>query len=78
MKKYAVTALGELLIDFTENEKVGKLCYIAVGNIDGIHVYKNTLFGTREQIIDSLTQTAFFYLIKNIKQNDLFFDKTTV
>lgn len=66
------------LIDFTENEKVGKLCYIAVGNIDGIHVYKNTLFGTREQIIESLTQTAFFYLIKNIKQNDLFFDKTTV
>ena len=66
------------LIDYSENEREGKLCYIAVGNIDGIHVYKNTLFGTREQIIDSLTQTAFFYLIKNIKQNDLFFDKTTV
>ena len=58
--------------------RVSKLCYIAVGNADGIHVYKNTLFGNREQVIDSLTQTAFFYLIKNIKQNDLFFDKTTV
>lgn len=66
------------LIDYTENEREGKLCYIAVGNNEGIHVYKNTLYGTREQIIDSLTQTAFFYLIKNIKQNDLFFDKTTV
>ncbi len=66
------------LIDYAENDKVGKLCYIAVGNSDGIHVYKNVLYGTREQVIDSLTQTAFFYLIKNIKQNDLFFDKTTV
>lgn len=66
------------LIDYAENDKIGKLCYIAVGNSDGIHVYKNVLYGTREQVIDSLTQTAFFYLIKNIKQNDLFFDKTTV
>ena len=66
------------LIDYVDDDKVGKLCYIAVGNADGIHVYKNTLFGNREQVIDSLTQTAFFYLIKNIKQNDLFFDKTTV
>lgn len=66
------------LIDYKENDKVGKLCYIAVGNNDGIHVYKNMLYGTREQVIESLTQTAFFYLIKNIKQNDLFFDKTTV
>lgn len=66
------------LIDYEENDKIGKLCYIAVGNADGIHVYKNVLYGSREQVIDSLTQTAFFYLIKNIKQNDLFFDKTTV
>ncbi len=66
------------LTDFNNDDKEGKVCFIAVGNIDGIHVYKNTLYGTREQVIDSLTQTAFFYLIKNIKQNDLFFDKTTV
>lgn len=66
------------LINCSNNDKEGKLCYIAVGNVDGIHVYKNTLYGTREQVIDSLTQTAFFYLIKNIKQNDLFFDKTTI
>ena len=65
-------------IDYEDNDKVGKLCYIAVGDTDGIHVYKNVLYGTREQVIDSLTQTAFYYLIKNIKQNDLFFDKTTV
>ena len=65
-------------IDYEDNDKVGKLCYIAVGDTDGIHVYKNVLYGTREQVKDSLTQTAFYYLIKNIKQNDLFFDKTTV
>ena len=65
-------------IDYEDNSKVGKICFIAVGNVDGIHVYKNTLYGTREQVIESLTQTAFYYLIKNIKQNDLFFDKTTV
>ncbi len=60
------------------NDKKGKLCFIAVGNSDGIHVYKNTVYGNREQVVESLTQTAFFYLIKNIKQNDLFFDKTTI
>ena len=65
-------------VNFEDNDKVGNLCYIAVGNTDGIHVYKNTLFGSKQQVIESLTQTAFFYLIKNIKQNDLFFDKTTV
>ncbi len=60
------------------DDKKGKLCYIAVGNCDGIHVYKNTVYGSREQVVTSLTQTSFFYLIKNIKQNDLFFDKTTI
>lgn len=60
------------------DDKKGKLCFIAVGNSDGIHVYKNTVYGNREQVVTSLTQTAFFYLIKNIKQNDLFFDKTTI
>lgn len=71
-----LTTCGD--IDFEDNDKVGKLCFIAVGDTDGIHVYKNVLYGNREQVIDSLTQTAFYYLIKNIKQNDLFFDKTTV
>ena len=65
-------------VNFNANEKKGKLCFIAVGNSDGIHVYKNTVYGNREQVVTSLTQTAFFYLIKNIKQNDLFFDKTTI
>lgn len=65
------------LTSFNEDKK-GKLCFIAVGNSDGIHVYKNTVYGNREQVVTSLTQTAFFYLIKNIKQNDLFFDKTTI
>lgn len=61
------------------NENSGlKTSYIAVGDEDGIHVYKNSFLGNREEVIDRITQTAFFYLIKNIKQNDLFFNQITI
>ena len=54
------------------------VCYIAVGDSDGIHVYKNTCIGTREQVIDTVSKCAVFYLIKKLKQNDLFFNKIRV
>lgn len=49
------------------------ICYIAVGDLDGIHVYKNKLSGSTVQIIETLSKTAIFYLIKKLKQNDLHF-----
>ena len=52
--------------------------YIAVGDSDGIHVYKNTCIGTKDQIIETVSKCAVFYLIKKLKQNDLFFNKIRV
>ena len=60
------------------DDSVTKTCFIAVGDMDGIHVYKNTFSGSKEQIVDGLTKTSFFYLIKKLKQNDLqFYRKRT-
>lgn len=55
-----------------------KTCFIAVGDIDGIHVYKNTFSGSKDQIVDGLTKTSFFYLIKKLKQNDLQIYRSTI
>lgn len=63
--------------EFHDNS-VTKTCFIAVGDIDGIHVYKNTFSGSREQIVDGLTKTSFFYLIKKLKQNDLQIYRSTI
>ena len=60
------------------DESNTKTCFIAVGDIDGIHVYKNTFSGTKEQIIDGVTKTSFFYLIKKLKQNDLQIYRSTI
>lgn len=59
-----------------ENDK--KVTFIAVGNMDGIHVYKNTFIGNKETVLNNITQTSLFYLIKNIKQNDLLLGETIV
>lgn len=53
-------------------------CYIAVGDADGIHVYKNTYSGEYSAVIDNITKSAIFYLIKKIKQKDLFSGQITV
>lgn len=55
-----------------------KTCFIAVGDIDGIHVYKNTFSGSKDQIIDGIAKTSFFYLIKKLKQNDLQIFRSTI
>ncbi len=55
-----------------------KTTFIAVGNMDGIHVYKNTFIGSKETVIENITQTSLFYFIKNLKQNDLLFNETVV
>lgn len=52
---------------------VDNMCYIAVGDTDGIHVYKNKINIKNEKTIENLSKTAIFYLIKKLKQNDLHF-----
>lgn len=48
-------------------------CFVAVGDRDGIHVYKNKINIKDNKTIDNLSKTAIFYLIKKLKQNDLHF-----
>ena len=48
-------------------------CYIAIGDLDGIHVYKNKIYTCDENLIDNISETALFYLIKKLRKNDLQF-----
>ena len=59
-----------ILGDLKESENT---CFMAVGDADGIHVYKNKINIKNEKLIDNLSKTAVFYLIKKLKQNDLHF-----
>ena len=52
--------------------------YVAVGDKNAIHVYKNTFCGTYAEVIDSTTKSTLFYLIKKLRQNDFHFNKKTV
>lgn len=45
------------------------LVYIAVGSMEGIHIYQNKFTGSREKIIDQATKTTLFYFIKKLNQN---------
>jgi len=47
------------------------ICYMAIGDINGIHVYKNKINIQNNNLIENLSKTAIFYLIKKLKQNDL-------
>lgn len=49
-------------------------CYIAIGDIDGIHVYKNKIFSFDDNLIENIAKTAIFYLIKKLRKNDLQFN----
>jgi nicotinamide-nucleotide amidase len=60
----AVFILGDISCD---------VCYIAIGDIDGIHVYKNKIIAFDNTLIDTLSDTTMFYLIKKLRQNDLQF-----
>ena len=51
--------------------------YVAVGDKNAIHVYKNTFCGTYAEVIDSTTKSTLFYLIKKLRQNDFHFNKKT-
>ncbi|MBE5738407.1 MAG: hypothetical protein E7354_01555 [Clostridiales bacterium] len=47
------------------------ICYIAIGDVDGIHVYKNKINDKSDNLIENISKTAIFYLIKKLKRNDL-------
>ncbi|MFA6859814.1 MAG: nicotinamide-nucleotide amidohydrolase family protein [Clostridia bacterium] len=61
-----------------ENNDLCGLCYIAVGNKQEIHIYKNKFVGTREENIEATTACALFFLIKKLRKNDFHFEKTVV
>jgi nicotinamide mononucleotide (NMN) deamidase PncC len=69
-------SMGEMTKD---NENVLTATnFIAVGDMDGIHVYKNIFTGGYNSIVESITKTSIFYLIKKIKRNDLLFSQSTI
>jgi len=84
--KYSVNTVYELsnaLLEKTGSDNVlfvladkdnPDICYMAIGDIDGIHVYKNKVISTSEKNIDTISKTAIFYLIKKLKQNSLQFE----
>ncbi|HEY8444380.1 MAG TPA: nicotinamide-nucleotide amidohydrolase family protein [Clostridia bacterium] len=49
-----------------EGENVG-LCYLALGDKDGIHIFENHFEGNREQIVSQGCDNAFFRLIQYLK-----------
>lgn len=53
------------------NQNESDLCYMAIGDTYGIHVYKNKINIKGEDLIKNLSDTAIFYLIKKLKRNDL-------
>lgn len=60
----AVFVLGDRNLD---------TCFVAIGDLDGIHIYKNKILKTDENLIENISDTALFYLIKKLRQNDLQF-----
>lgn len=44
--------------------------FIAIGNNQKIDIYKNQFYGTQNEILTNINQTAKFYLIKKIKARD--------
>jgi len=58
---------------FVLGDKACDTCYIAIGDVDGIHVYKNKLQSLNSVTIQTLSETTMFYLIKKLRQNDLQF-----
>lgn len=58
---------------YADSDNIGE-CFIAIGDRETIHVYKNIFSGSRETIIENITKAALFYLIKKIRSNDFIFN----
>ena len=82
--KYSVNTVYELAnailskkttddVVFVLGNKEENICYMAIGDIDGIHVYKNKVNYNDKSSIETISKTSIFYLIKKLKQNSLQF-----
>ena len=83
--KYSVNSVYELCNGLLEkygadnalfvlaDNDIRDICYVAVGDLDGIHVYKNKINTKDLCYVDNISKTAIFYLIKKLKQNSLQF-----
>ena len=47
--------------------------FISITDEDGIHIYKNSVMASEEDMIEVISKSASFYLIKKIKENNLLF-----
>lgn len=56
---------------FILGDKMSEYCYIAIGDIEGIHVYKNKVNYEDVNHIDMIVETSMFYLIKKLRNNNL-------
>lgn len=59
---------------YTDGANKG-LVYIAVGDENALHVYKNNFAGSRQKIIEMATKAGLFYLIKKLKQNSIIIEQ---
>ncbi len=51
-------------------------CYLAIGDIEGVHIYKQSFAGSEADVMDLATKNIYFYIIRKLKQNNLLFDQT--
>lgn len=49
------------------------ITYIAIGDKNKIDIYKNVFIGTEDEILNNIKNSALFYAIKKIKENDFVF-----
>ena len=51
-------------------------CFLSIGDVDGVHIYKNTYKGELRDVQDIVAKNTCFYIIRKLKQNNLLFDQT--
>jgi len=79
----ASSVLNDIAVDLTicsvgnydKNSKTAS-SFLAIGDRDGIHIYKNNFKGELLEVQKALVDNVYFYLIRKLKQNNLLFDQT--
>ncbi len=79
----ASSVLSDIAVDLTicsigQYDSRSKIVnsFLAIGDRDGIHIYKNNFKGELKEVQEALVDNVYFYLIRKLKQNDLLFDQT--
>lgn len=67
----AISSMGE----YDENSSTLH-CFLSIGDIDGVHIYKSTYKGCVKDLQDLVCKNTCFYIIRKLKQNNLYFDQT--